>query len=332
MKLFEKTIIFSLFLVILFLMVMPVTADDEHLHTIIVLDDSITFQLHDSSDFGIQGYYLVPVSNPHRQDNPIFRWVPEYRAFTLDNEHILKEDILSKKPLIVYGYGLAKSGRYAGKMLVTQLNSPVVIHRNDTFSVVKNVYDTNRLACTVTQNNRTTDTAYSLGNFTVAPTYVFTGSSHYEYTVTLQGVTLNFSIYPYYLNPYDHDPGNQDTYIWFSTNDVSRKNGKNGNAIFRFDRSTKMLLVIDPAIIVDDIFQGNSMMINLDAFNSLRDATWRGHEVWLDGDHPDTASWRHVLQSGTTHFIKISCWNWKGTENGERFEHSCCDPVTRFQS
>lgn len=149
-------------------------------------------------------------------------------------------------------------------------------------------------------------------------------SNHYDGSVTLSNVTLNFSIYDYYLNANDPDPGKKDTDIWFSANNDDRNRGKPGNTVFTFNLSTKNLTIIDPDILVGDISAGNAMMINLDGFNSLNDPMWRGHEVWLDGNHPEKSSCRHPLQEGTTHHISIHCWTWSDTENGRPFEHSCC--------
>ena len=149
-------------------------------------------------------------------------------------------------------------------------------------------------------------------------------SNHYDCSVTLSNVTLNFSVYDYYLNANDPDPDKKDTEIWFSANTDDRNRGKPGNTVFTFNLSTKNLTITDPDILARDISAGNAMMINLDGFNSLNDPTWRGHEVWLDGNHPEKSSCRHPLQEGTTHRISIHCWTWSGTENGRPFEHSCC--------
>ncbi|MCZ9312734.1 MAG: hypothetical protein O0V67_05115 [Methanocorpusculum sp.] len=158
-------------LIVMLIAIPPAAADNAV--WIKVLNGTTEFQYVPSNDFSLQGYYFVPTNNPGRQKNPMFRFWPGDsgvgRVYSLVNERILKEDILSNRSLTVYGYGIAKTGRYAGKTLVAQLNSSVVIHQNDTFSVAASVYNTNQLACVVTQNNMTPSTAYSLDNFTMAP-------------------------------------------------------------------------------------------------------------------------------------------------------------------
>ena len=149
-------------------------------------------------------------------------------------------------------------------------------------------------------------------------------SNHYDCSVTLSNVTLNFSVYDYYLNSNDPDPDKKDTEIWFSSDTDDRNRGKPGNTVFTFNLSTRNLTITDPDILAGDIAAGNAMMINLDGFNSLSDPVWRGHEVWFDGNHPEKSSCRHPFQDGTTHRISIHCWTWSGTENKIPFEHSCC--------
>ena len=142
--------------------------------------------------------------------------------------------------------------------------------------------------------------------------------------VTLSNMTLNFSVYDYYLNSNDPDPDKKDTEIWFSSDTDDRNRGKTGNTIFMFNLSTRNLTIINPDILAGDISAWNAMMINQDGFNSFNDPVWHGHEIWLDGNHTEKSLCRHPFQYGTTHRISIHCWTWSGTENKIPFEHSCC--------